>query len=82
MEKPTITTNTTGCKEIVSDNETGFLCQCKRRVDLADKMEKMILLSAEERREMGKKARQKIIKEYDKQIVIQAYLKAIKETIN
>ena len=26
---------------------------------------------------MGKKARQKIIKEYDKQIVIDAYLKAI-----
>ena len=77
MEKPTITTNTTGCKEIVSDNETGFLCRVKDEFDLADKMKKMILLSAEERREMGKKARQKIIAEYDKQIVIQAYLKAI-----
>ena len=77
MEKPTITTNTTGCKEIVSDNETGFLCRVKDELDLADKMKKMILLSSEERREMGKKARQKIIAEYDKQIVIQAYLKAI-----
>jgi len=77
MEKPTITTNTTGCKEIVSDNETGFLCRVKDELDLADKMKKMILLSADERREMGKKARQKIIAEYDKQIVIQAYLKAM-----
>ena len=77
MEKPAITTNTTGCKEIVSDNETGFLCRVKDELDLADKMKKMILLSSEERREMGKKARQKIIAEYDKQIVIQAYLKAI-----
>ena len=31
--------------------------------------------------EMGRKARQKIIKEYDKQIVIQAYLRAIHEAI-
>jgi len=82
MEKPAITTNTTGCKEIVSDNETGFLCNVKDELDLADKMEKMILLPAEERKDMGTKARQKIIKEYDKQIVIQAYLRAIKEAIN
>ena len=82
MEKPAITTNTTGCKEIVSDNETGFLCKVKDELDLADKMEKMILLSPEKRKEMGKKARQKIIKEYNKQIVIEAYLGAIKEAIN
>ena len=82
MEKPTITTNATGCKEIVSDNVTGFLCNVRDEQDLADKMEKMILLPSEERKEMGKKARQKIIKEYDKQIVIQAYLRAIREAIN
>ncbi len=82
MEKPAITTNATGCKEIVSDNVTGFLCNVKDEVDLADKMEKMILLPAEERKEMGKNARKKIIKEYDKQIVIQAYLRAIHEAIS
>ena len=42
-------------------------------------MEKMISLPPEERNEMGKKARKKIIKEYDKQIVLDNYLKAIKE---
>ncbi len=82
MEKPAIASNTTGCKEIVSDAETGFLCSVRDELDLSDKMERMILLSPEERREMGKKARQKIIKEYDKQIVIQAYLRAIQEAIN
>src|SRR5664279_4951693 len=82
MEKPAITTNTTGCKEVVADKVTGFLCRVKDELDLAEKMEKMLLLTAEERREMGKRARQKIIKEYDKQIVIQAYLRAIKEAIN
>jgi glycosyltransferase involved in cell wall biosynthesis len=79
MAKPSITTNTTGCKEIVSDGVTGFLCRVKDEHDLADKMEQMILLPADERIEMGKNARIKIIKEYDKQIVIDAYLKAIRE---
>jgi len=79
MGKPVITTNTTGCKEIVTDGVTGFLCRVKDEHDLAEKMEQMIQLSPDERNEMGKKARIKIIKEYDKQIVIDAYLKAIRE---
>jgi glycosyltransferase involved in cell wall biosynthesis len=79
MGKPAITTDTTGCREIVTDKVTGFLCRVKDELDLAAKMEQMILLSEEERNEMGKKARIKIIKEYDKKIVIDAYLKAIRE---
>ncbi|MEO6220536.1 MAG: glycosyltransferase family 4 protein [Ginsengibacter sp.] len=81
MEKPVVTTNTTGCKEIVEDGVTGLLCRVKDEIDLAEKMEKMLMFSEEKRIMMGKKARQKIIKEYDKQIVIEAYLKAISEAI-
>jgi|SRR5690242_5176823 len=81
MEKPAIATNTTGCREIVEDKITGLLCNVKDETDLADKMQKMISLSEQERKQMGQRARQKIIKEYDKQIVIAAYLKAIKEAL-
>lgn len=81
MEKPAITTNTTGCKEVVENGVTGFLCKVKNGKDLADKMEKMLLLTPEERCMMGKKARQKIINEYDKQIVLNAYLKTINEAV-
>ncbi|MEO6289509.1 MAG: glycosyltransferase family 4 protein, partial [Ginsengibacter sp.] len=81
MEKPVITTNTTGCKEIVEDEVTGLLCRVKDDIDLAKKMEEMLMLGAEKRNIMGQKARVKIIKEYDKQIVIDAYLKAITEAI-
>lgn len=81
MEKPIVTTNTTGCKEIVDDEITGFLCNVRDPIDLTKKMEKMFLLSTEQRDEMGKKARQKIIKEFDKQIVLNAYLKAIDEVL-
>lgn len=79
MEKPAITSDTTGCREVVEDNITGLLCEVKNGKDLAKKMEKMLLLTPEQRIEMGRKARQKIIKEYDKNIVINAYLKAIEE---
>jgi len=82
MEKAIITSNTTGCKETVDDEVTGFLCKVKDAEDLADKMEKMYLLSEEDRKTMGKKGRQKIIKEFDKQIVINAYLKAIHEILD
>jgi glycosyltransferase involved in cell wall biosynthesis len=79
MEKPIVTTNTTGCKETVDDKITGFLCNVKDSHDLALKMERMILLSPEERIEMGKKGRQKMIKEFDKEIVIKNYLDALQE---
>lgn len=77
MEKPVITCNTTGCKEIVDDGVTGFLCEVENGPDLAEKMEKMLLLSPEEREKMGKKGREKIIREYDKKIVLNAYLRTI-----
>jgi glycosyltransferase involved in cell wall biosynthesis len=79
MEKPIITTNTTGCKETVDDGVTGFLCRVKDSQDLAAKMEMMYLLSADKRDEMGRKGREKMIKEFDKEIVIKHYLDVIDE---
>lgn len=82
MEKPIITTNTIGCKETVEDGITGFLCQVKNSQDLADKMEMMYLLSADQRNEMGRRGREKMIKEYDKEIVIKNYMDSIDEIFN
>lgn len=81
MEKPLITTNTTGCKEIVEDGVTGLLCNVRDSSDLAHKMEIIYLLSDLERRNMGKKGRQKMIKEFNKRIVIKNYLDAIDEIL-
>jgi glycosyltransferase involved in cell wall biosynthesis len=79
MERPCVTTNTTGCKEIVEDNVTGFLCQVANASDLASKMRKMMELTGSQREAMGKAARAKVIREFDKQIVIDTYLRTIKE---
>jgi glycosyltransferase involved in cell wall biosynthesis len=81
MARPCITTNTTGCKEIVEDGVTGFLCEVANARDLADKMQKMAELPAEARARMGAAARQKVIREFDKRIVIDAYLLAIEQVV-
>lgn len=81
MEKPIVTTNVPGCKDAVEDNVTGYLCKVKDADSLAKQMEKVLLLSEEERHEMGKKGREKVMKEFDEKIVIEKYRKVIKETI-
>ena len=81
MEKPIITTNVVGCKEVVDDGINGYLCEVKNEKDLATKMEVMINLSDEERLVMGKAGRNKIVNEFDEKIVINKYLKIIDEII-
>ena len=81
MERPAIASNTTGCKEIVDDGKTGFLCNVQDANDLVNKMKKMLALSEEERVQMGRNARIKIINEYDKEIVINAYLRSVNTLI-
>lgn len=79
MGRPIITTDAVGCREVVADRVNGFLCQVRDADDLADKMEQMIGLSADERTEMGKRGREKVEREFDEQLVIDAYLRTIRE---
>ena len=82
MEKPGITCDVTGCREIVEDTVTGYLCKPANVSDLVEKMRTMATNSPERQREMGSLARQKVIREFDKQIVIRAYLNAIQSIVD
>lgn len=82
MEKPAIATNTTGCRDIIEDGVTGYLCEPRNVNSLVEKMKLMLQISAEERNQMGKIARDKIKKSFGKQIVVNAYLKAIDEILS
>jgi glycosyltransferase involved in cell wall biosynthesis len=82
MARPLIATDVTGCRDIVEDGINGLLCKVKDASDLAEKMKQMMELSSFQREEMGKKGREKIIREFDKRIVIEHYLTAINEAIN
>lgn len=81
MQRPCISTDTTGCREVIDHNITGFLCKVKDSADLADQMERMFRLSADERADMALKARQKVIREFDKKIVVEAYQGIIKKIL-
>ena len=59
MERPCITCDTTGCKEIVEDGVTGFLCKVKDADDLAEKMRTMYQLTNDQGVSMGKAAKGK-----------------------
>ncbi|SFV64344.1 Lipid carrier : UDP-N-acetylgalactosaminyltransferase / Alpha-1,3-N-acetylgalactosamine transferase PglA; Putative glycosyltransferase [hydrothermal vent metagenome] len=77
MSKPIITTDVTGCRDVVNDGENGYLVPLKDSGALATAMEKMIALSKIERIEMGRKGRVKVINEFDEKIVIKHYLNII-----
>jgi len=81
MSKPIITTNVVGCKEVVDDKISGYLCEVRNAKDLAEKMQMMLNLSDEQRISMGSFARKKIIREFDEKLVIAKYLEALKELI-
>lgn len=73
MEKPLIATNVTGCKNIIIDGVTGFLAEPKNSQDLAEKIEKFMALSQEEKEKMGKAGRKYIQENFDEKIVIDIY---------
>ncbi len=81
MGKPIVTTNVPGCKEVVLDGVNGFLCEKEDAHDLADKMEQMIMLDYDERIQMGKRGRERVVEVFDEKIVNAKYIFAIQETL-
>lgn len=73
MERPIITTSSVGCIELIRDGQNGLLCGMKDVDDLAEKMEKMYLLTNEIRAEWGANGRKMILEKYDENIIIKIY---------
>ncbi|NLM44845.1 MAG: glycosyltransferase family 4 protein [Clostridiales bacterium] len=77
MGKPLIASNIPGCKEIIEDGHNGYLFQVKSVKSLEEKLEKFINLNDHAKELMGKNSRNKVLKEFDRKIVIDKYIKAI-----
>lgn len=73
MAKPIIATRVPGCKEVVEDGITGYLCEAKSPYDLAQKMCQMIELTSAQRAQMGHLGRLKMEQQFNEQIVIDSY---------
>ena len=75
--RPIITTDRPGCGEIVEDGVNGYVVKQRDAVDLIAKIKQFLALPYEKKREMGLLARKKVEHEFDRQIVVNAYLKEI-----
>lgn len=76
--RPIITTDRSGCKEIVDDGVNGYIVKQKDSRDLIDKIEKFLNLSYEDKKSMGLYARKKVEQEFDRNIVVRKYITELK----
>lgn len=75
--RPVLASNIPGCEETFDEGRTGFGFEPRNADDLYDKIKKFILLSHEKKIFMGKAAREKIVREFNRQQVIDAYMEEI-----
>jgi glycosyltransferase involved in cell wall biosynthesis len=79
MARPLIATDVPGCRAVVDDKKTGFLCEVRSGESLAAACEAFITLPLEERAAMGRAGRAKMEREYRQDIVSDAYRTALRD---
>lgn len=77
--RPIITTNRPGCKEIVEDGINGYMIKCHDTDALKKKVEEFMKLSNKEREKMGLAGRKRVEKLFDREIVVNSYIKEIEK---
>ncbi|MER9445686.1 glycosyltransferase family 4 protein [Mesorhizobium sp. M0340] len=77
LSRPIITTNWSGCRDVVDEGVNGYLCRARDARDLFAKCVMFHKLSGDKRADMGRAGRRKVEREYDEAIVIRRYKSAI-----
>ena len=77
MQMPLIATDNVGCRLVVEDSINGYLCQKKNANDLAHCMEKMMMLSFEERAKYGLLGRRRVYTLFHESIIVKKYLRTL-----
>ncbi|WP_455509155.1 glycosyltransferase family 4 protein [Butyricimonas paravirosa] len=75
--KSIITTDVAGCKDCVDNGISGFVYPAENVKELVTRIEQFIMLSPIERWQMGQLGRKKMEREFDRNIVVNAYLREI-----
>ena len=81
MERPVITSDTPGCRQAITDGETGFVVPVKDHLALAEAMKKFIKLSDEQRRTMGLSGRRRAVEMFDEKFVAKQITDIIEDVI-
>ena len=65
---------------MIDDNVNGYIIPQKDSKALTEAIDKFIKLSSKEREEMGRQGRKKVECEFDRQIVVNKYLKEVMQS--
>lgn len=76
--RPGIASNRSGCREIIDHSTTGYLFEPHNVEELISKIEEFIKLSNEDKKNMGISARNKVVNEFNRDIVVNEYMNKIK----
>ncbi|MGL4607831.1 MAG: glycosyltransferase family 4 protein [Eubacteriaceae bacterium] len=77
--RPVLASNIPGCKETFAEGVSGFGFERKNVVSLTEAIEKFIKLPYEEKKKMGLAGRKYVEENFDRQIVVDAYIKEIEK---
>jgi glycosyltransferase involved in cell wall biosynthesis len=79
MGRPLVATNVPGCREVVLHGLNGLLCRPRDSQDLADQMQAILQMPAEQLAQMGQASRHWVEERFDEKLVIEAYRKVLDE---
>lgn len=77
--RPVITTDHEGCRETVVDGKSGFIIPVRSPAILAEKIIEFIEMPYEKKKEMGLCARKHVEENFDREIIVRAYMSEIKK---
>ena len=77
--RPVITSNIPGCRESVENGKSGLLVEVKNKEMLYDAMKEMLHCSREEREQMGQAGREKMEREFRKEVVVEKTVQSLRE---
>lgn len=79
--RPIIATDRAGCRETVDEGKSGYIIPIKNQDALYDALERFLAMTWEQRRNMGLAGRAKVEHEFDRQLVVNAYMEEIARCI-
>ena len=73
-----IASDINGSRDVVENGKTGFIFEAGNAAELTECVRKVVLMTRDQRRCMGLAGRKKVEREFDRQIVVNAYMKELK----
>lgn len=79
--RPVLASNVHGCIETFDDNNSGYSFEPRNTKSLIEAMERFLALEHQEKKNMGLAGREKMEKEFDRQVVVNNYLEELDKVV-